>query len=316
MAIGRFAPSPTGDLHLGNLRTALVAWLAARSVGGRFLVRIEDLDRHQSSPEMAHRQLEDLTTWGIDWEGAPVVQSDRFDRYHAIIADLDAAGLLYPCYCSRREIAEAASAPHGSGDGDANDEPDRAYPGTCRDLSAADRRRRESDGRPPALRLRGPDGPISFDDVVFGHRSGTVDDVVVCRNDGVVAYNLAVVIDDADSGVTDVVRGDDLLGSTSRQLHIAATCGLPAPTYAHVPLVMAPNGERLAKRHGAVTLRERVSAGDTVETLVGVMAHSLGLRPSAAPATPSELVDDFDWARVHRTRWTIPTEWATSDYPN
>ncbi len=331
MLIGRFAPSPTGDLHVGNLRTALVAWLAARSVGGLFLMRMEDLDHEQSSPATATRQLADLERLGLDWDGDVVFQSNRFDRYDAVIADLADRDLLYPCYCTRKEITEAASAPHDSADPHASAEDDahrgpdvaerrsdvhqpvRSYPGTCRHLTSADRRERERRGRPPALRLRGPAQAVSFDDAVYGPRRGLVDDVVVRRNDGVAAYNLAVVVDDSDSGVTQVVRGDDLLGSVPRQLHIASTAGLRAPRYAHVPLVMAPNGERLAKRHGAVTLREREAAGDSPASLVGVLAHSIGLVGEADPIAAAELVDAFSFAALHTERWTIPGEWAAPD---
>src|SRR4051812_39131534 len=217
---GRFAPSPTGPLHLGNLRTALVAWLMARRDGGEFIVRMEDLDRPTSSPAHEAEQLGALRSIGIDWDGQPVRQSERFDLYHAAIARLQAAGLLYECYCTRREIRLAAQAPHGL-------DVDRAYPGTCRDLSEAERAAHRRAGRQPALRLLAHDGTESFDDEVSGSYTGRVDDVVVLRNDGVPAYNLAVVVDDADQGVTHVVRGDDLLSTTPRQIALQRLLGLP-----------------------------------------------------------------------------------------
>jgi glutamyl-tRNA synthetase len=225
---GRFAPSPTGDLHLGNLRTALLAWLFARRGGGRFLMRVEDLDTGRVRPGIEERQLADLAAIGIDWDGPVVRQSERLELYEAALRRLD----TYPCYCTRAEIREAASAPHG---------PVGAYPGTCRELTADERAEREATGRPPALRVRA---------------DGTVDDFVVRRGDGAYAYNLAVVVDDAEMGIDQVVRGDDLLDSTPRQVWLGRALGLPVPEYVHVPLVLGPDGERLAKRHGAVTLRE------------------------------------------------------------
>ena len=217
---GRFAPSPTGDLHLGNLRTAVVAWLAARSRGDDFIVRMEDLDRHQSSIDIEGSQLRDLGALGIDWDGAVIRQSERFDRYEAAIAELADRGVVYECFCSRREIRgeiEAASqAPHG---------PPGSYPGTCRDLTAGERADRHASGRPPALRLRTDGQVIEFHDRLHGIVSGLVDDVVLRRNDGVPAYNLAVVVDDEAQAVTEVVRGDDLLASTARQIHLQELLG-------------------------------------------------------------------------------------------
>jgi glutamyl-tRNA synthetase len=225
---GRFAPSPTGDLHLGNLRTGLLAWLFARKGGGRFFMRMEDLDTGRVRPGAEERQLADIAAIGIDWDGPVVRQSERLELYAEAIERLD----TYPCFCTRAEIREAASAPHG---------PVGAYPGTCRELTAAERAEREAAGRPPALRLRA---------------DGDVDDFVVRRGDGAFAYNLAVVVDDADMGVDQVVRGADLADSTPRQVWLARALGLQAPEYVHVPLVLGPDGARLAKRHGMVTLRE------------------------------------------------------------
>lgn len=243
---GRFAPSPTGRLHVGNLRTALFAWVLARAAGESFLVRMEDLDLVTSSTVHEARQLADLAAVGIDWDGEVVRQSDRFDRYDEAIAALAAGGLTYECFCTRREIREAASAPHG---------PELRYPGTCRDLSSGGRaaRRRE---RPAALRLRAPGEAITIVDLVAGELTAVPDDVVLRRNDGVPAYNLAVVVDDAAQGVDTVVRGDDLLASTPRQVLLQRLLGVATPRYAHVPLVVGADGERLAKRHGAVTLED------------------------------------------------------------
>jgi glutamyl-tRNA synthetase len=260
---GRFAPSPTGDLHLGNLRTALLAWLWARTGGGRFLVRMEDLDRGRVREQFYDRQLRDLAAIGLDWDGPVVRQSERTELYEDAIARLD----TYPCWCTRAEIREAASAPHG-------ELPEGAYPGTCRDLSSAEQAERAAGGRPAALRLRVEGVP-------------GVDDFVLRRGDGAFAYNLAVVVDDADQGVNHVVRGHDLEDSTPRQLLLMRLLGLPEPEYHHVPLILGPDGKRLAKRHGAVTLEERPEAPDDVRTM---LARTLGL----SGRTPDELLREFD----------------------
>lgn len=286
MRDGRFAPSPTGRLHLGNLRTALLAWLFARSAGARFLVRVEDLDRSRSRPEHERTQLADLAALGIEGDGPVVRQSERLDRYAAAIARLEAEGRLYPCYCTRREIQEAASAPHGA-------LPEGAYPGTCRTLSAAERSEREAAGRPPALRLDAGGERVAFEDRLHGRVEAAVDDLVVRRNDGAPAYNLAVVVDDGEQGIGEVVRGDDLLETTPRQLLLARLLGLPAPSYAHVPLVLGADGARLAKRHGAVTLGELAPAD-----ALGWMARSLGLAEEGERVDLALLLDRFDPARL------------------
>ena len=288
MATGRFAPSPTGRLHLGNLRTALIAWLAARSTGSRFLLRIEDLDVAAARPEHYESQPADLAAIGLDWDGPVVRQSERRPLHDAAIDRLTAAGLTYPCYCTRREVLEAPQAPHA---------PPGAYPGTCRHLTDADRRAREADGRRPALRLRGGDVAVTIEDRLAGTYEGIVDDMVLRRGDGTPAYNLAVVVDDADQGVEEVVRGDDLLSSSPRQAHLARLLDLPVPAYLHVPLALGQDGERLAKRHGATTLA-------TLDPAVafGLIAASLG-RPDAR--SPVELVEGFDPLGVPRTPWVV-----------
>lgn len=301
MPSGRFAPSPTGDLHLGNLRTALVAWLRARTSGGSFAVRMEDLDGATARPDLAERQLAQLRAIGIDWDGPIVWQSTRRDAYDAAVAELAAAGLTYPCYCSRREIREAAAAPNGA-------RPDRAYPGTCRTLTAAQRAAREASGRPPALRLRAEGATVSFDDLVAGRVTGIVDDLVLRRNDGTPAYNLAVVVDDAWQAIDEVVRGDDLLDSTPRQLHVAQLLGLCAPRYAHIPLVLGPTGVRLAKRDGAVTLDDLAARGQGADAVRARLAVSLGLAEPGEVPTVAELVDRFDLAVVPRAPWLLESE--------
>ncbi|HEX8645897.1 MAG TPA: tRNA glutamyl-Q(34) synthetase GluQRS [Thermoleophilaceae bacterium] len=288
---GRFAPSPTGSLHLGNLRTALLAWLFARSAGSRFLMRVEDLDRQRVRPGCEEEQLADLRAIGIDWDGRPVRQSERLPLYEEALAGLGAAGRLYPCFCTRAEIREAVSAPHG---------PPGAYPGTCRELTAAQRAEREAAGRPPALRLRADGERVEFEDRVLGASAGVVDDFVVRRGDGAPAYNLAVVVDDAAQGVEEVVRGADLLDSTPRQLVLARLLGLPEPRHAHVPLVVGPDGSRLAKRHGSVTLAERRALGEADAGVVSWLASSAGLAEPGEKVGAAELVERFDPGRLAR----------------
>ncbi len=283
---GRFAPSPTGDLHIGNLRTALVAALLAESTGRDFIIRMEDLDLVTASSEFEDRQIEDLSAIGVTTSREIVRQSERFDLYREAIAQLTASDDAYPCYCSRREIrAEieaAAQAPHGN-------LPDGAYPGTCRDLTSSQRAKREAEGRKPALRLRTSGETYVVNDLVAGRFEGGVDDVVLARADGVPAYNLAVVVDDAAQGVDQVVRGDDLLSSTPRQMHLQRLLGLPTPAYAHVPLVLGEMGSRLAKRDGAITLRELVERGETVSSVRDAIAESIGCQPADNHPEPFEL---------------------------
>jgi glutamyl-tRNA synthetase len=295
---GRFAPSPTGALHLGNLRTALVAWLSARAQGGRFLVRMEDLDRVTSSPDHAARQLGDLAAIGLDWDEEVVFQSERFDRYEATIATLETAGLTYPCYCTRREIREAASAPHGPA-------VEGRYPGTCRDLSPTQRAERESAGRRPAVRLRTDGEHVAFDDLLLGPVAGPVDDIVLRRNDGVPAYNLAVVVDDAAQGVTEVVRGDDLVPATPSQVHLARLLGVAPPVYGHVPLALGADGQRLAKRQGAVTLEDLAATGVTPADALAHLAVGLRLAAPGEAVTVDRLLARFSWATLPRDPWLV-----------
>ncbi|MCG7594620.1 tRNA glutamyl-Q(34) synthetase GluQRS [Mycobacterium sp. PSTR-4-N] len=282
---GRFAPSPSADLHLGNLRTAVLAWLFARATGRRFLMRVEDLD-DRTHTDIAERQLADLAAIGVTWDGPATRQTDHPDRYDAVVEDLDRRGLLYECYCSRRDIAQAPRAPHA---------PEGAYPGTCRDLTDTERAHRRADtGRPPALRLRTDTTTATVHDLLHGDYTGLVDDFVVRRGDGVPAYNLAVVVDDAEAGIDQVVRGDDLLSSSPRQAYLARLLGHPEPVYAHVPLVLNADGARLAKRDGAVTLAEI-----GVEQALALIADSLGFTSS----TVDGMLDDFDPARLPRSPW-------------
>lgn len=309
LATGRFAPSPTGPLHLGNLRTALASWLHARHQGGRWLVRMEDLDRVTSSPAHATDQLATLAELGLHWDAEVWRQSERFGAYAEAIDRLRSMDRVYPCYCSRREIREAASAPHADIAPDGADPatvPEGAYPGTCRSLDAVGRQRHEREGRRPALRLRTSvaerAAAIEVDDLVAGTYRGHVDDVVLQRNDGVPAYNLAVVVDDAAQGVTHVVRGDDLLASTPRQVLLQRLLDLPTPQYAHLPLVLGADGTRLAKRHGAVTLAALHGCGRTTAEVRGLLGASLGLNPAG---TLDEWATRFRLDAVARSPWRL-----------
>ncbi|MGO4445527.1 tRNA glutamyl-Q(34) synthetase GluQRS [Mycobacterium sp. 2YAF39] len=285
MTAGRFAPSPSADLHIGNLRTAVLAWLFARSTGRRFVMRVDDLD-DRTFTDIARRQLDDLAAIGLTWDEPTEWQTQHIARYEAVIAALADRGLLYECYCSRKDIAQAPRAPHA---------PQGAYPGTCRDLSDAEREdRRAVLDRPPALRLRTDTMRHTVYDLLHGEYTGIVDDFVVRRGDGVPAYNLAVVVDDAAQGVDQVVRGDDLLPSSPRQAYLAGLLGHPEPTYAHVALVLNEKGARLAKRDGAVTLAEIGT-----ERAVAQIADSLGYQAS----TVEQMLTQFDPAALPRYPW-------------
>ena len=285
MGVGRFAPSPTGALHVGNLRTALAAWGSLRAHNGQFIVRFEDLDLHNASRTHSESQLHDLALLGMASDSEPVFQSDRFDLYRDAISTLTARGVVYECFCTRKEIAAAVSAPHGGF---------ALYPGTCRTLTAKQREEKRAE-RPGALRLRADGAVVSFEDYVAGTVTGPVDDVVLQRNDGVPAYNLAVVVDDALQGITEVVRGDDLLEITASQVYVQQLLGYETPMYGHVPLVVGPDGERLAKRHGAVDLASLGVRGVDVEEVRDVLWASLG-----------QTSDVFDWSLVPGETWTPP----------
>ncbi len=291
---GRFAPSPTSDLHLGNLRTALLAWLFARSSGRDFLVRIEDLDqaRVAAAAGVAERQLADLAELGIDHDGEVVRQSHRLSLYEAALARLD----VYECYCSRREVADSAQAPHGYGY--------RPYPGTCRDLTEAERAAKRA-VRPAALRVRAGGVTWTAMDELYGPVTGVVDDFVLRRGDGTYAYNLAVVVDDGTQGVDQVVRGDDLLSSAPRHAWLAQQLGFTPPTYAHVPLAVAPDGHRLAKRNGAVTMADLAALGVTPAEVLRRLAASLGLATVGDQIAPADLLDRFDPAALPRDAWVV-----------
>lgn len=289
----RYAPSPSGRLHLGNARTALLAWLQARSAGGVFVLRVEDLDPQRSKPEHERAQLDDLRWLGLDWDEGPDVggphapyrQSERHELYREALARLD----TYPCTCTRKELRETSLAPHGL-------EP--IYPGTCRSGPS-------HPGRLASLRWRVPEGSVGFDDLVLGpcrqDVAREVGDFVLRRGDGAWAYQLAVVVDDAAMAITHVTRGADLLDSTARQILLQRALGLPVPVHAHVPLLVGPDGEKLSKRHGAPDLGQLRERGLDPRLVVGSLARSCGLVPADLdPDTriePRELLAGFDLAR-------------------
>lgn len=346
MLRGRYAPSPTGPLHLGNLRTALLAWLCARAVGGGFFLRMEDLDLPRVRPGAATQLLADLRWLGLDWDEGPDVggpygpytQSARQAIYQAALARLRAHDLVYPCYCTRAELRaewtvrqgvvadgvgaasatidalhapadtndEIASAPHGL-PANLGGEGALRYPGTCRALTSAERAARDAAGRRPSLRFRAPNTPFTFTDRIMGaqtQHAGDAGDFIVQRSDGVVAYHLAVVVDDALMGVTQIVRGADLLPFVAAQRALCLALGYTPPTeYAHAPLATDATGARLAKRDatgaamGVAALR---AAGCSPRAALGALAASCGLWPSGSPATLRGLLATFDPTRVSR----------------
>lgn len=295
---GRFAPSPTGDLHVGNLRTAILAWLWARKTGRRFVMRVEDIDRVRSGS--TQRQLDDLAAIGLSWDGEALIQTTRAEAHTAAIDSLLATGNAFECYCSRKDIREASSAPHV---------PAGHYPGTCLHLSEGEREKRRSDlaqqGRIPALRLRAPAQQWTVTDELYGRWTGPVDHFVIRRNDGAPAYNLAVVVDDAFQGVDQVTRGDDLLSQAPAQAALASLLGLPEPTYVHVPLALSVSGSRLAKRDGAVTLKDLSHLGWSTSDVVGWIAQSLGIENARNVNDIDEAITYEDLARLPLTPWIV-----------
>ena len=293
-AAGRFAPSPSGTLHVGNLRTALLAWLFARTTGRAFWIRMENLDRTARGADL--QQLADLAALGIEWDEPVIYQTDRLDVYHSVIAELTDAGETFECFCTRREILEAPSAPHA---------PAGAYPGTCRNLSAARRAEKIAAGCPPAIRLRAAVTEYTVTDTQLGEYTGMVDDFVICRGDGTPAYNLAVVVDDAAQGVDQVVRGDDLLSSAPRQAYLATRLGHRPPSYSHVPMVLNDKHIRLSKRDGAVTLGDLAAAGVSTATVLSRIAESLGLADHDEIVDAATLATRFDPAALPRDPWIV-----------
>ncbi len=303
MTVGRFAPSPTGDLHAGSALAALAAWASARAQGGRFLVRVEDIDGPRVVAGASERQMAALRRLGLNWDGPAVRQSARGALYDAALARLAASGRLFACRRSRRDLAGLASAPHGA------DGP--PYPAAWRTPPLApDALGRVGDA---AVRFRVAPGDVRFTDGVQGeiveNVASAVGDVVLRRRDGVVAYQLAVVVDDAAQGVTEVVRGADLLASTARQVQIIEALGAAVPVYAHVPLLVASTGEKLSKRDGALSVDALLAAGVSPEALVGWLAGVLG--QGAAPRPAAAVAAAWDWARVPRGPVAVPDDLAS-----
>ena len=289
--VGRLAPSPTGSLHVGNVRTFLWAWLSARSRQGRVLLRVEDLDTPRVKEGVVPKMIDDLRWLGFDWDGEIAVQSDRRALYREVFAKLD--GKVYPCRCTRGDIAAAQSAPH-----DGDQEPH--YPGTCRSFG----------GPGIAWRLRVEPGAVEFEDRLYGRQSidvaSTVGDFVVAKTPEQPAYQLAVVADDLAQGVTEVVRGDDLIPSTARQILVHRALGATPPAYAHVPLVVGVDGKRLAKRFGDAQIATLRARGVPPERIIGVLAEWSGL--GAGDATPSCLLPKWSWDKVPRERVVLTPE--------
>ena len=306
--VGRFAPSPSGRIHLGNMFCSLLAWLSVRSKGGQMVLRIEDLDTARCPRRYVDQMEDDLRWLGLDWDigpGAggpdePYYQSERTAIYQAAREKLEGMGLVYPCFCTRGEL-HAASAPHRS-DGQV------LYAGTCRNLTAEEAAERAAK-RSPALRLRVPDEVWEFTDGHMGVYAENLEkdcgDFLLRRSDGMFAYQLAVVVDDAAMGVTEVVRGADLLDSTPRQLYLYRLLGLQAPEFIHLPLLLTADGRRLSKRNadaGLDDLRPRYSA----EEIIGKLAFLAGCNPTAQPCSAESLIGVFDWEKVPKEDICIP----------
>ena len=306
--VGRFAPSPSGRIHLGNMLCSLLAWLSARQKGGKVVLRIEDLDTARCKRAYAEQMIDDLLWLGLDWDEGPGVggpqepywQSERTALYEQALEKLQEKGLVYPCFCTRSEL-HAASAPHRS-DGQT------IYAGTCRTLTDAERAEKAL-RRSPAMRLVTPDAVWGFTDGHMGayeeNLAADCGDFLLRRSDGMFAYQLAVVVDDAAMGVTEVVRGSDLLSSTPRQLYLYDLLGLKAPEFIHFPLLLAPDGRRLSKRDadaGLDDLRFKLTA----EEILGRLAYLGGFNPTAQPKTAEELLKDFHWEKVPKEDIRIP----------
>ncbi len=299
--IGRFAPSPSGRMHLGNIFCALLCWLSIRSGRGELILRIEDLDIHRCTRQNADMLMEDLQWLGLDWDYgpgmaqdfAPYYQSERYEHYKKAVEKLSDMGKVYPCYCSRAEI-QAASAPHLS-DGNV------VYGGQCRELTLG-QQAEKAKLKTPALRMHMPDITVDFTDRVYGHMAENLacecGDIILRRADGVYAYQLAVVADDIAMGVTEVVRGRDLLSSVARQQYLCRQLGAKPPSYAHVPLLIAPDGRRLSKREADLDMGELRHRHPDPQVIVGRLAYMCGIIPEDKPMTPTQLLQFFDWDKL------------------
>lgn len=302
---GRLAPSPTGGLHVGHARTFLVAWLSARSKGGKIALRIEDIDASRVRADAAQGMIDDLRWLGFDWDEGPIEQSRRLDLYAAALERLKQAERVYPCVCTRSDIARAASAPHAEDEGP-------SYPGTCARRSAADADALQAASRKFAWRFRVEPGPVAWNDLARGpvaidpSRSGG--DFVVGRSSGEPSYQLAVVCDDHAMGISEVVRGDDLLASTPRQIQLLRALGGEPPRHGHLPLACDPSGRRLAKRDGSIKLAALRESGTDPRHLVGWLAQSCGWSDRIEPSAPADWTERFDWRRIPREPWIVRIE--------
>jgi glutamyl-tRNA synthetase len=298
---GRLAPSPTGAQHLGNARTYLIAWLSVRSRKGVVRLRIEDIDSPRIKPGAAQQALDDLHWLGLDWDGEPIVQTDRLSCYESALESLKRQELVYPCTCSRTDIATAASAPHAEHEGP-------VYPGTCSQRQASDAAALLAEGRPFAWRFRVGGSP-AFHDLYAGEQQIDVrqlgGDFVIWKNAGTPAYQLAVVVDDSEMGITEVIRGDDLLTSTPRQLSLYSALNLTPPVFAHVPLVVGEDGRRLAKRHGDTRLSTLRDAGVKAEAVVGLLAWSCGWIEKPEPIAAKELLPLFRLSAIPKQPFAL-----------
>lgn len=309
--VGRIAPAPTGAQHVGNARTYLLAWLSVRSRGGDLILRIEDLDSPRIKPWAAQQALDDVAWLGLDCDQspaiggphAPYVQSERLPLYLAALEELKTAERVYPCTCTRKDVAAAASAPHAEHEGP-------IYPGTCAQRQARDAAALAD--QPFVWRFRTTNAVCGWNDRFVGPRQANVaqelGDFIVARGDESPAYQLAVVVDDHVMRVTEVLRGDDLVPSTWRQLELYDFFGWQPPEFAHVPLVVGADGRRLAKRHGDTRLSQLREAGVSAERLIGLLAWSAGLRETPAPCRAAELIDEFDLSRVPKQPWVLTDE--------
>ena len=317
---GRFAPTPSGNMHIGNLATALLAWLQIRQLGGEFVLRMEDIDRPRCKPEYYEAILEDLRWPGIDWDEGPdvggsmgpYIQSERHAYYEQALRLLQQSRHVYPCYCSRAQLAAHASAPHGL----ASEGP--IYPGTCRGLSESEQLEKAKH-KTPAMRFQIGEAAIAYEDGLLGKqqfRSGYGGDFIIKRADGIFAYQLAVVVDDAMMNITHVVRGIDLLDSTPRQIQLYKALSYSVPEFTHVPLMHMQTNEKISKRHsrGAVSTYELRKANVPPERLIGWIAYLYGQLSSPEPLTAGELLQHFRWSAVPKTPVLVPQQMITQLY--
>lgn len=297
--IGRLAPSPTGGQHLGNARTYLIAWLSARSQGGKVILRMEDIDSPRVKDDAATQALDDLLWLGLDYDIGPIVQTTRLTLYQAALDELKSRELVYPCTCTRKDIEQAASAPHLE-----HELP--PYPGLCAHRTVADAANIKD--KPIAWRFRSQSPVPGYQDAFSGWIEPCIEyggDFVVWKNNNTPAYQLAVVVDDADMGVTEVIRGDDLIPSTPRQLQLYHALGKTPPRFAHIPLVVGTDGKRLAKRHGDARLASYRKAGITAEQVIGFLAYSCGWQTKPSPIMTRELVERFTLDTIPRQPWVV-----------